>query len=76
MTQPPSDMSLDEINDLRRRALAGEKITLSEYSAFIKAFRQRRAETIKKKAEKPLKPSKPEKPSKPKVELPDFFKDL
>lgn len=63
----------EALNDLRRRVLAGEDVSVEEYAALIQSLRARRAGDVAAFAEKK---SSKKKSSSPAVELPDILKDL
>lgn len=76
MTTTP--LSQDQLNDLRRRVLAGEDVSKEEYAALIQSLRQRRSGDVAASAEKKATAAKKTstKEAKPAVELPDLLKDL
>jgi hypothetical protein len=63
----------EALNDLRSRVLAGEDVSVEEYTTLISSLRQKRTGDVVAAA---VKKSAATKPTKPQVELPDLLKDL
>lgn len=66
----------EQLNDLRQRVLAGQDVSVEEYSALIQSLRQRRMGDVEKAAEKKATTKRAPAAAKTPVELPDLLKDL